>query len=213
MVEPGKIIILNGAPRSGKSSIVAAIQEHLAGVWVNLGVDFYVRDVTPQRFRPGIGLRPGGERPDLEPLLPMFFAALYESIAAHSRFGLNVVADVGQHDSYSRPLNILPDCARRLAGLPVLFVGVRCPIDVIMQRREQAADGRHYVKGSSDNPVPEPVRRWQDAVHAHGVYDLEVDTSKLDPAQCAERIAQRLKEHGNTASAFQRLASLSSPTD
>lgn len=213
MVEPGKIVILNGAPRAGKSSIAAAIQERFAGVWVNLGVDVFVRDVTPPRFRPGIGLRPGGERPDLEPLLPKFFAALYESIAAHSRLGLNVVTDVGHHDSYSRPLNILPDCARRLAGLPVLFVGVRCPIDVIMQRREQEAEGRRYVKGSSDNPVPEPVRRWQDAVHAHGVYDLEVDTSKLDPAQCAERIAQRLKEHANTASAFQRLASLNSPTD
>lgn len=213
MVEPGKIVILNGAPRAGKSSIAAAIQERFAGVWVNLGVDAFVRDVTPPRFRPGIGLRPGGERPDLEPLLPMFFAALYESIAAHSRLGLNVVTDVGHHDSYSRPLNILPDCARRLAGLPVLFVGVRCPIDVIMQRREQEAEGRRYVKGSSDNPVPEPVRRWQDAVHAHGVYDLEVDTSKLDPAQCAERIAQRLKERANTASAFQRLAILNSPTD
>ena len=55
----GQIVILNGAPRSGKSSIVAAIQETFDGVWMNLGVDVFVRHVTPERYRPGIGLRPG----------------------------------------------------------------------------------------------------------------------------------------------------------
>lgn len=122
----GQIIILNGAPRSGKSSIVEAIQAEFEGVWVNLGVDAYVRHITPPRYRPGIGLRPGGERPDLEPLVQRFYAALYASIAAHSRMGLNVIAEFGHHDSYSRPLGILADCVRLLTGLPVLFVGVRC---------------------------------------------------------------------------------------
>jgi hypothetical protein len=40
-----------------------------------------------------------------------------------------------QHDAYAIPRGILPDCARRLSGLPVLFVGVRCPIAAIMERR------------------------------------------------------------------------------
>jgi chloramphenicol 3-O phosphotransferase len=61
---------------------------------MNLGVDVFSRCVTPPRYRPGMGLRPGGgERPDIEALLP----ALY----AHSRHGLNVVADVGHHDAYT----------------------------------------------------------------------------------------------------------------
>jgi chloramphenicol 3-O phosphotransferase len=34
---PGQIVILNGAPRSGKSSIVEAIQDTFDGVWMNLG--------------------------------------------------------------------------------------------------------------------------------------------------------------------------------
>lgn len=125
-------MVLNGAPRSGKSSIAAAIQERFDGPWMNLGVDVFVRAVTPPRYRPGIGLRPGGERPDVEALVPVLYTALYESVVAHSRLGLNVVVDVGHHDAYSAPLGILPGVARRLAGLPAYFFGVQCPIEVIM---------------------------------------------------------------------------------
>jgi chloramphenicol 3-O phosphotransferase len=72
---PGQIVILNGTPRSGKSSIAAAIQETFHGVWMNLGVDGFMR-MTPARFMPGMGLRPGGERPDLEPLVATLYGAV-----------------------------------------------------------------------------------------------------------------------------------------
>src|ERR687884_862886 len=97
---PGQIVILNGTPRSGKSSIVAVIQDTFDGLWMNLGVDRFMQ-MTPARYLPGIGLRPGGERPDIEPLVPILYRAMYESIAAHSRLGLNVVVDVGHHDAYA----------------------------------------------------------------------------------------------------------------
>ncbi|HWQ12590.1 MAG TPA: hypothetical protein VNL77_07320 [Roseiflexaceae bacterium] len=198
----GQIIILNGAPRSGKSSIAAAIQETFEGVWMNLGVDRFMQ-MTPARYQPGIGLRPGGERPDLEPLLPALYGAMYESIAAHSRLGLNVVVDVGHHDAYSTPLGILPACARRLNGLPVLFVGVRCPIETIMERRRATG----WDSGADPTAVPPPVRRWQREVHTPGIYDLEVDTSALSPGACAAVIRARL-ERGPAPSAFQRLAAM-----
>ncbi len=201
--EPGQIIILNGAPRSGKSSIVAVIQDTFDGLWMNLGVDRLMQ-MTPARYLPGIGLRPGGERQDIEPLVPILYAALYESIAAHSRLGLNVVVDVGHHDAYAIPRGILPACARRLSGLPVLFVGVRCPIETIMERR--CTTGWN-VGHSADAPVPQPVHLWQREVHIPGIYDLEVDTSVLGPAECAAVIQQYL-DHGPTPSAFQRLAAL-----
>ena len=204
--QPGQIIILNGAPRSGKSSIVAVIQETFDGVWMNLGVDAFNQSVVPTRYRPSIGLRPGEERPDLEPLVQLLYAALYESVAAQSRLGLNVVVDVGHHDAYSQPRHILADCARRLAGLPVLFVGVRCPLDIIMQRRNADHTGREdaYLKGTATDPVPLPVRRWQREVHRAGSYDLEVDSSMLTPAECAQVILARLYE-GPAPSAFVHL--------
>jgi chloramphenicol 3-O phosphotransferase len=201
-IQPGQIIILNGTPRSGKSSIVAIIQETRDGVWMNLGVDTFMR-MTPQRYQPGIGLRPGGERPDLEPTIATLYLAMYQSIAAHSRLGLNVVLDVGHHDSYSVPRGILPACARELHGLPVLFVGVRCPLDAVMARR-QATWGAGYAE---DGSVPASVLRWQRAVHEPGIYDLEVDTSTLSPEACADLIRRRLDD-GPPGTAFERLAAI-----
>jgi chloramphenicol 3-O phosphotransferase len=199
---PGQIVILNGAPRSGKSSIVAVIQDTFAGPWMNLGVDVFVREITPKRYRPGMGLRPGEERHELASRVPTFYGAFYDSIAAHSRAGLNVVVDVGHHDP-----EILADCARRLAGLPVLFVGIRCPVEVVMERRNTGQVGREgeYATRSTAEPIPPPVLRWQNAVHIPGIYDLEVDTSVQSPEECAAVIRRRLEE-GPPPSAFRRLA-------
>jgi chloramphenicol 3-O phosphotransferase len=188
----GRIIILNGAPRSGKSSIAAALQQHSADICIDLGVDVAIA-MTPERFRPGIGLRPGGERPDLEPTVETLYAALFDSIAAHSRLGLDVVSDLGVHDSYSRPLAIWDGLQRRLAGLPLLTVGVLCPIETIMARRLADPQGGHYLSGPG---VPEPVARWQAAVHEGKVYDLTVDTARLTPTACAAAIVAMLTAAG-----------------
>lgn len=129
-------------------------------------------------------------------------------IAAHSRLGINVVVDVGHHDAYAVPRDILSDCARRLAGLPALLVGVLCPIEVIMERRNAGQAGREdtYVVSTPGRPIPGPVRRWQEEVHVPGIYDLEVDTSLLTPQQCAEAIKRRLSE-GPPPTAMRQLAS------
>lgn len=201
----GRIVVLNGVPRSGKSSIVAAIQERFDGAWMNIGLDRF-KAMTPDRFQPGIGLRPGGERPDLEPLVATLYRGLYESIAAHSRLGVNVAADVGHHDGYSRSLGILPACAALLAGLPAWLIGVRRPIDVIMQRRI-ATWGVGYA---DDGSVPRPVRLFQELVHRPGIYDPEVDTSQLDPVGCADAISA-LVDDGPPPGAFTKLSAMDVP--
>ena len=197
----GRIVILNGVPRAGKSSITRALMALVPGRWANLGVDA-MNAVLPGEMLPGIGLRPGGERPDLEPTVVRLYAELYDEIAELARAGEDVAVDVGHHDSYSRPLGILAASARQLSGLPVLFVGVRCPIEVIMARRNADPQGGFYVAGEG---VPEPVRRWQEAVHVPGIYDLEVDTGAMTPEQCAEAIAAALLAPLRP-SAFERLA-------
>ncbi|QGH34713.1 chloramphenicol phosphotransferase [Gracilibacillus salitolerans] len=202
--EYGKIIILNGTPRSGKSSIALSIQNTFKGVWMNLGVDQFMQ-MTPNRFQPGIGLRPGGERPDLEPLVNTMYQAMYEAIAAFSRLGINVVVDVGHHEGYSVPLRILHRCSKILEGFPVLFVGVRCPIEVVMERRMNTWN----VGYNNDGTVPRPIDLWQQLVHVPGIYDIEVDTSLHRPEECAQFIRQRLEDN-SPAKAFEFIRNMES---
>jgi len=196
----GRIVLLNGAPRSGKSSIARAMLAQTDRLWLNFGVDAFMA-ITPAHLQPGIGLRPGGERPDLEPTIRQLYGTLFDTLAAMAR-SAHVVSDLGIHDGYSSPLGILPDAVRRLSGLPVLFVGVRCPIETIMARRNADPQGGYYAAGDT---VPEPVRRWQDAVHLPGIYDLELDTSQSTPEQCVDAITRRLADWP-TPTAFERLA-------
>jgi chloramphenicol 3-O phosphotransferase len=181
-------VILNGAPRSGKTSIAQALAERDPGVWVNLGVDAS-NGSLPERLRPGIGLRPGGERPDLEDLVVTIYSALWDSVAAHARHGLDVVVDVGLHDDYSAPRHIVRDAARQLDGLPVLVVGVHCPIEVVWRRRRESWG---QALEDADDATVAAVERWQSAVHTGLAYDLEVDTSSWSPERSADAVVARL---------------------
>ena len=180
-------MILNGAPRSGKSTIASAIQETFSGPWINLGVDV-ARSMTPRKLQPGVGLRPGETDHPAAAAVPILYAALWESVAAHARLGLNVVVDVGLYDTA-----IAMEAARRLDGIPVIFVGVRCDVKTIMNRRRASATDA-YVTAPDLEPVPDPVLRWQHEVHAHWAYDLDVDTSTDSAAECAAAIQRRLDE-------------------
>ncbi|WP_225048650.1 phosphotransferase-like protein [Lacticaseibacillus kribbianus] len=181
---PGQIVVLNGQPRAGKSSIARAIQDTFPGTWLALGVDLQMQ-ALPAALQPGIGLRPGGERPDLEPTIQRLYAGLFAAMAGYSRAGLNVVADLGIHDDYSRPLGIGAAMHRTLTGLPLTVVGVTAPPAVIAARRL-----------ATWHTLPEPavLARWANATAATPV-DLWIDTEQTPAAQAAAVIRDWLRKH------------------
>ncbi|UYN98721.1 MAG: chloramphenicol phosphotransferase [Devosia sp.] len=185
----GRIVILNGAPRSGKSSLAKAVQAEVPGRWVNWGVDAF-NATLPETLFPGIGLRPGGERPDLEPTVKSLFAVYASTLVALAAAGFDVVADLGLHRHYASPFDpgaLLDDA---IGGLTVLRVGVDCDLDTIMARRN-ADPGSIYAKGDE---APPPVLLWQSAVHDNRPYDLRLDMGHLTPSAGAAKIAARMGE-------------------
>jgi len=58
---------------------------------------------------------------------------------------------------------------------------VRCPLSVLEQRE----------KSRKDRTLGQ-ARAQFELVHAHGMYDVEVDTSLLSPTQCAQKIITRV---------------------
>ncbi len=75
----------------------------------------------------------------------------------------------------------LQECAALFRDLPAYLVAVRCPLPILEQRERTRA-----------NRTPGQARAQLDRVHAHGAYDLEVDTGRLSPIDCALQIKERL---------------------
>jgi len=195
----GSVVVLNGMPRSGKTSVARALQEATDRVWISLGVDHHIRTL-PAWLSPGAGLRPfavdhaGSDENRarllaIEAQVPGLFRAMYASAAAHAREGFDVVMDVGHHGAYSRELDVWPDCVRQLHGLRALAVGIECPLEVIWRRREATWD---QVRGQVDEGVLAAVEGGQELIHVDRDYDLTVDTSVMSPHECATKILAAL---------------------
>ncbi|MFA7413252.1 MAG: chloramphenicol phosphotransferase [Rhizobium sp.] len=197
----GQIVILNGVPRSGKASVAKAIQSRFPGLWMNLGLD------TTGRFLPGIGIHQGGERPDLQNVLPLFLAARWESIALYSRLGLNVVADLGLDGGYPRAPGLISDCARRMASFPVLFVRVFC-LSETARRREQDEAGRKglHVRAGDAHMAPSQGGRFDREVQRPKLFDMTVDTDVLTSRECADAILEQLDRGIPRPTALERAA-------
>jgi chloramphenicol 3-O phosphotransferase len=185
----GKIIIINGASSSGKTSIVKAVQNLMEEPYLDAGLDRFLW-MLPKRYldRPlwddvlGLADRAG----DAGHLLAH---GMHHAIASLAQCGMNVVADHVLVDQAW-----LWECASLFAGLPAWFIGVRCPLDVLEEREKSRRD---RTLGQA--------RLQHKLVHIHEIYDLEVDTSVLSSDECAALIQQRLV-NGPPGDAFTRIA-------
>jgi chloramphenicol 3-O phosphotransferase len=182
----GKIIFINGASSSGKTSILRSLQDLLDEPYLEAGIDKFIW-MLPERYleRPlwddvlgkAIGAGAAGQ---------VLFSGMHQAIAALARSGNNVLADhVLVEAAWVR------QCAELFASLPAWLIGVRCPLDVL-EAREAARKNRTLGQ----------ARLQFEAVHRLVVYDLEVDSSRFNPQECALAIRDRMQR---PPEAFQRL--------
>ncbi len=188
MQSAGTIIILNGASSSGKTSILRTLQNLLPEPYLDAGIDKFIW-MLPKRYldRPlwddvlGLAIQPGetGRR---------LFSGMHQAIASLSRAGNNVLADhVLVEPAWVR------QCAALFCDLPAYLVGLRCPL-AVLEERERARRDRTLGQAQAQFAL----------VHGHGIYDLEVDTEKLNVEECAFRIKAFL-ENGTPPFAFRKL--------
>jgi chloramphenicol 3-O phosphotransferase len=175
---PTQVILLNGASSAGKTSLARAIQALLPEPWLTLGVDTLI-DALPLRLLgapDGLTFHDDG-RVIVGPVWEALEDDWRRGLGAMARAGVRLVIDeviFGGAAAQAR-------WNEALAGLGVLWVAVRCdPAE--MARREAARGDR--VAGMSALQIP--------IVHAGIAYDLEVDTTRASPDECAKRVVGRL---------------------
>ena len=186
-MNPGAIILLNGASSSGKTSIVRALQTALPEAYLDAGLDRFLW-MLPRRYfhRPlwddvlGLATEAGetGHR---------LVLGMHRAITALSRAGNCVVAD----HVLVEP-EWVSDCAAVLADLPAWLIGVHCPLPVLVERERSRGD-RTLGQAAAQHG----------RVHGHSIYDFEVDTSLISPEECALAIQQAIS--GDAPTALRRL--------
>jgi chloramphenicol 3-O phosphotransferase len=204
----GNIVIINGTSSAGKTSTARALQQVMEEPYLHLGLDYYTRRIptkfvtiwegpsppppaeyfqmiyrgaaprTTVEHEGGITVFGRGEIVGVQtgPKGLALLTGMYRSIAALSAAGINVVVDDALWDR-----QLLRAAVDILTDLPVLFVGLRLPREVAERRERERGD-----RG------PGGAAAFYDLVHVHAVYDLELDTSRLSPEECALRIKESL---------------------
>jgi chloramphenicol 3-O phosphotransferase len=216
----GNVVLLNGTSSAGKSTIARALQEIMETPYLHMGIDHFLSSVPPTgalvtdvdgqvttdffqvvyqgRTTESIAAVQRGEAdyPDgvlaevrIGPGGLKLLAGMYRSIAALAAAGIDVIVDDVIHDR-----RVLMAAVEALRDAPVLFVGLRLPREVAERRERERGD-----RG------PGGAAAFYDLVHAHGVYDLELDTAAASPMECALRIKQALQD-GHPRRAFRELA-------
>jgi chloramphenicol 3-O phosphotransferase len=197
----GRIILLNGSSSAGKTTLAITLQQLLPDPWHHIALDQF-RDGLGGRYR-GLNSAPGAPGARGLNVVPVsrgnervtdvqfgdigkrVLRGMRRAIAAFAAEGNNVIID----DLMFEPA-FLFDYVDVLCSFDVLFVGVRCPIDVV-NAREAKRPGR----------FPGTATSHFDRVHSHSRYDIEVDTGTASPRECAELIIARLNS-GEPFTAF-----------
>jgi chloramphenicol 3-O phosphotransferase len=151
-VTPGRIILLNGASSSGKSTLARGLRAAIAAPFWHYSIDHLLTaDVLPQG-RIDRGEFPWGE------LRPQFIDGFHRSLPALADAGNDLIVEhiIETQAGMDRLL-------RLLGGHDVFFVGVHCPLREL-ERREHERGDRRIGDARADF----------DATHAFGTYDFEV---------------------------------------
>lgn len=172
----GQIIFLNGTSSSGKTTIARSLQEKLAEPYMHISIDnffyFYPERVWNPTREEDVAL--------LARLIPPVVSGFHRAIASLAEAGNQLIVDhVLEQDAWLR------ECLDDWSGLEVYFVGVKCPLEVLEQR--EAARG---------DRTPGLARYQYDRVHAHGLYDVEVDTAVFTVDECVTKIMEALAQEG-----------------
>lgn len=212
----GQIIIVSGTSGSGKSTTAELFTKRSDDFWLLYGIDHFLSGTLPAKFghhgprsREGIYAHPIDPKNPDGPLRWSLgengrraFSTLHEWVASASRQGCNIVLD---HLMLIDP-PILQDCIWRLEGLPVLFVSLKPPFDVLMERVANRKMDKKMPDTLGDDAVKRIIDRlnrlrpwFYEASYANDVYDLQIDTVQHSPEAVCTLIEQRLAQGPGTA--------------
>ena len=180
------IIIINGAPSAGKTSIIKEMQKIYPQPLLHMGIDRFWAMIPDQYKEFGekasegysfVRTVDGGNNPIIH-VRSGPFAQQIDNTMAHV---VKCLADCGHDVAVDEILTekiSLQHYLNTLKNHTVYFIGVRCDLQEL-ERREKARGNREIGL----------ARGHVDIVHQHkDYYDLVIDSTNCDAATCAQNI-------------------------
>jgi chloramphenicol 3-O phosphotransferase len=173
-----QVIVINGGSSSGKTGIARCLQAILPQPWLRIGIDDMLDALPPALMgsEAGVAFGPAGEV-TLGDEFRLIETAWLSGLAAMARAGVRIIFD----DVFLDGATSQERVRAGLAGLDVLWVGVRCDAEI--------ASGREIARG--DRMIGMAASQAEKA-HMGVAYDIEVDTSTTEALDCARLIAARV---------------------
>lgn len=150
----GKIIIINGASSSGKTTLALAAQKEFDIPFLRFSFDLFLDN----KALPLDQIRSGTFSWDA--MRPSVFRGLHQCLPALANAGNNLIFD---HIIESK--SWLEDLLRSISELDVFFVGLHCSLPEL-ERREAERGNRHSGEARAD----------LETVHSITSYDLELNS-------------------------------------
>ncbi len=152
----GKIILLNGASSSGKSTLAAGLQAALDEPFWHFSIDH----LSAAKVLPRERINRGDFQ--WKDMREAFFEGFHNCLPALAAAGNNLVVEhIVETEAWMQRL------LRLLDGYDVYFVGVHCPLPEL-ERRERERGNR---------PIGDAKMDFENC-HNYGYYDFEVDSTQ-----------------------------------
>jgi len=178
------IVLLNGAGSVGKGSIAKALQAITTDLFLHVEMDAFLQMLPEASFGSpdGVTFEPMQEGDNrlvvirTGPVAARAFRGMRHAIAVMAAQGNDLIVD----DVILN--NEMAEYETLLAPYRLYRVGVFAPLDVLEARERQRGDRMIGL-----------ARGQYDRVHKGKDYDLELDTSKATPMECAQLIKERFR--------------------
>lgn len=184
----GRIILLNGASSSGKSTIAKELQSLFEDPHMHLGIDTVFTMIPPKcKCRYPSRLQAFTWIPmhkktaevciTVAPLGHKIMSGFHRACATLCDSGLNLIIDhVLLDPAWSK------ECCELFSPFEFHFVGVLCPIEILEKRETERGDRQIGL-----------ARFTALHVHKGNIYDVLVNTKGTSPEACAKKIIQHIK--------------------
>ena len=201
----GRLLILNGASSTGKTTLASGFRDTRAAAgefWLLMGIDDYVSKLPLSWWDAGLPGGPGAHAKDglrfettggglqlvVGDTCRRLLRAYHRAVAAAVRSGLDVVVDEVVFDD-----DLRRDWCDVLDGLEPVWVAVRCAPEVAQERERRRGD----------RPIG-MTSTHTDTVHRSIDYAFEVDTSDLGPEDALTDLLRKLSDWESTSRRLRR---------